>query len=111
MTHLTPDEFVSSLDNHLPETRRAHLVSCDECREQLSEVQAMLQDVTVAGAVPEPSPLFWDHFSAHVREAVDAQPIPAAMPWWQAAWRPFAATVATVGCAGLVLALALRHTA
>ena len=41
-----------------------------------------------AGEVPEPSPLFWNHLSARVRDAVAVEPIPRA--WWMTYWRPFA---------------------
>jgi hypothetical protein len=40
------------------------------------EVIAALREVDV----PEPSPLFWDHFSQHVRDAVASEPPPA--PGW-----------------------------
>jgi hypothetical protein len=40
------------------------------------EIIARLRDVEV----PEPSPLFWDHLSQRVREAVAAEPEPA--PGW-----------------------------
>lgn len=38
------------------------------------EIIAMLREADV----PEPSPLFWDHLSQRVREAVAAEPVPTA---------------------------------
>ena len=38
--------------------------------------------------MPEPSPLFWDHFSERVRQATAAAPTPAPVVWWSSAWRP-----------------------
>jgi hypothetical protein len=63
----------------------------------------LIDEVKAAGQVPEPSPLFWNHLSARVRDAVAAQPIPG--PWWVAHWRPL---VAAVGSLGLVAFLMLR---
>jgi hypothetical protein len=35
-------------------------------------------------ATPEPSPLFWEHFSARVRSAIDDQPADATrLGWWR----------------------------
>ena len=45
--------------------------------------------------VPEPSPLFWDHFSARVREAIDAPPL-RARRWWRARWLVASAAAAAV---------------
>ncbi|MDQ3171235.1 MAG: hypothetical protein M3Q55_13960 [Acidobacteriota bacterium] len=46
------------------------------------EIDALVERVTRALDVPEPSPLFWDHFPARVRAAVSAGPEPAAA-WWR----------------------------
>jgi hypothetical protein len=55
-------------------------------------------------AVPEPSPLFWDHFSARVREAVAAEGLPR-RPLWS--WPRLAMPVAAAAMAGVILAVAL----
>src|SRR5262245_49230164 len=49
-----------------------HLASCDRCRDQLAALRAArtLAAEKEVVEVPEPSPAFWDHFSARVREAV-----------------------------------------
>ena len=73
MRHLTPEQFVDVADGTAPESSLPHLSGCDACRRQLAEMRASLSEMS-AGAdrvdVPEPSPLFWDHLSSRVREAV-----------------------------------------
>ncbi len=66
----------------------------------------LIADVKAAGDVPEPSPLFWNHLSARVRDAVAVEPIPRS--WWTMYWRP---VVATVGSLGFVAFLILRTSA
>jgi len=74
--HLREEEFFDLADATLSEAQSArlegHLASCATCRQQLADLRAAL---TAASAVevPEPSPLFWDHFSRRVREAVAVQ--------------------------------------
>jgi hypothetical protein len=101
-THLSPDEFIEALDQTLPPARAAHLDECSGCRGELAELNIALAD---ASAVPaaEPSPLFWDHFSARVAQAIDAEP---ARRWWQPIWKPVAGAAAIT--AAVALAVALR---
>jgi hypothetical protein len=42
----------------------------------------LLARVSEALDVPEPSPLFWEHFPARVRAAVAAAPVTPARVWW-----------------------------
>jgi hypothetical protein len=49
-----------------------HLTECEGCRAKLAGLQAAWQAAADVN-VPEPSPLFWDHLSARVREAVAAE--------------------------------------
>lgn len=49
----------------------AHLETCVSCREKLAEITSALEMAAVV-EVPEPSPLFWDHFSSRVRSEVQA---------------------------------------
>jgi anti-sigma factor RsiW len=69
MTHLHDAEFIDYVEDTLPAARAAHLEACDTCRRQAADVSGMLAE-TAAVDAPEPSPLFWDHFSARVSEAV-----------------------------------------
>ena len=54
---------------------------------------------------PEPSPLFWDHFSARVRDAVAAEGAPRRSFW---SWPRLARPAAAVAMAGVILAVALN---
>jgi hypothetical protein len=51
--------------------------------------------------VPEPSPLFWEHFGARLRDAVERQPTPVVRTGWQqwilqGAWPRWAVGAATL---------------
>ncbi|TAK14673.1 MAG: hypothetical protein EPO35_09190 [Acidobacteria bacterium] len=69
--------------------------------DNLDEFKDLIDEVKSAGEVPEPSPLFWHHLSARVREAVAAEPIPG--PWWMMYWRPVLAAVGTVAVVGIIV--------
>jgi len=101
-THLSPDEFIDALDETLPSAHAAHLDECESCRAELAELSIALAD---ASAVPatEPSPLFWDHFSARVAHAIAAEP---ARRWWLPIWKPVAGAAAIA--AAVLLAVVLR---
>jgi hypothetical protein len=66
----------------------------DDFKELIAEVKA-------AGEVPEPSPLFWNHLSARVRESVAVEPVPRS--WWTTYWRPVAVAVGTVCLLAIVV--------
>ena len=78
MSHLTPSEFVDLLEGQLAAERARHADSCAACRSQLEDLQAALRQ-TAGLPLPEPSPLFWDHFTNCIREGI-AQPEPAGRP-------------------------------
>jgi hypothetical protein len=71
MRHLTSEHLIDLAEGVQPESSAPHLQSCETCRETLQELRATLS-ATASVRVPEPSPLFWDHFSARVRDAVEA---------------------------------------
>jgi hypothetical protein len=73
--HLSPAECVDLVDGVLPETRSAHAATCDVCRTVLGELRLVV-DVARTDSVPEPSPLFWDHFSERVTRSVHNQQPP-----------------------------------
>jgi len=79
VSHLSAEELIDLAEGEQPESGATHLASCAECRASLAELRAMLA-MTAAVDVPEPSPLFWDHFSTRVAEAVAADRTPAAAP-------------------------------
>jgi hypothetical protein len=70
--HLKADELVDLAEGARPESSAPHLAACPHCRTQLAELRAMMSAVTDVD-VPEPSPLFWDHFSRRVHDAVAAE--------------------------------------
>lgn len=72
MTHLTPDEVIDAVEETLAPARLAHLTTCEKCRTETDAVAAMLREAQSV-SVFEPSPLFWDHFSARVRASVAAE--------------------------------------
>src|SRR5438034_8699386 len=80
--HLNEHELVDLADGSRTEASAPHLATCSDCRRQLADLRATLASVAAVD-VPEPSPLFWDHFSRRVHEAVAAQGRPgrARLPW------------------------------
>jgi hypothetical protein len=78
MSHLTPEELIDLVEGTEagdPIDRSVltgHLASCAECRRQFEDMRVMLA-AAAETPVEEPSPLFWDHLSARVREAVAAE--------------------------------------
>lgn len=107
-THFSPHELIDAVDDMLVAARRQHLDGCEACRRELAELRTLMADVESATDVPEPSPLFWDHFSERVRQATTAAPAPevASPSWWSVAWRPLA--LVGVAAAAVTLVVVLR---
>jgi hypothetical protein len=80
MNHFSPSEFVEFAEGTLAPGRAAHADACDACRAQATLVRDAMH-LTAASDVPEPSPLFWEHFSARVREGI-ATPAPRTAWSW-----------------------------
>lgn len=80
MTHLTEAEFVDLVDATLAPSRVAHLDGCDDCRAVAARMREALHRASTA-EMPEPSPLFWEHFSARVHEGVRDAESGAAATW------------------------------
>jgi hypothetical protein len=98
MSHLSDQETTAFLDDDLEASRARHLAGCAECGARLDEARAAL--ALVRGVdVPEPSPLFWDHFSRRVSEAIASEPPPRAAPRWRFAWMPLTAVGALAAIA------------
>lgn len=70
--HLNADQLVDLAEGTHPESAAPHLASCAVCRQQLADMRAIISMASDV-AVPEPSPLFWDHLSARVSDAVAAE--------------------------------------
>lgn len=82
--HLTAGALVDLAEGQRPQSAEAHLQSCERCRRRLADLRAAMVAARAA-EVPEPSPLFWDHLSSRVRQAVAAQPLPR-RPFLDPAW-------------------------
>ena len=73
MSHLSRSEIVDLVEETLPQERAAHLELCAACRDEFETIRAALRDVAAVD-VPDPSPLFWEHFQARVRDGVAKTP-------------------------------------
>ena len=109
MKHLNPEELVDLAEGTRPESSAPHLRSCAACREQLAEARAMLSAVADI-EVPEPSPLFWDHFSDRVRQAVAVEPEPR-RSWIGAVSWPRLMPAVSLAIAALVVIVMLNGRA
>ena len=107
MTHLSEAEFIDLLEDALPPVRRAHIHDCAACRAQAATIGAVVSRLTESGggSVPEPSPLFWDHLSLRVRDAVAEAPRAS---WRERGWW-WPGTAWVTGLASVALAVALSH--
>lgn len=104
--HLTETERIDAVDGALTADARAHLDGCGVCRQDVDALREMLACVAEDddSVVPEPSPLFWNHFHARVAAAIDQQAaagraVTARTPWWRGsmrAWTSLAATAVIV---------------
>ena len=100
MTHCSRSEFVDLIESSpsLAPDRVRHVEACERCRAEAETLRAAVA-LARADDGAEPSPLFWDHFSMRVAEAVrNEAPVGsgnAAMMWLR---RPLAtwAAVSTV---------------
>jgi hypothetical protein len=106
MNHLSDAEFVDLIESGsaLPAERARHVERCDRCRTEAETLRSM-RIIASRDAVPDPSPLFWDHFSARVVEQVRNEPLPAPSAGWTT--RPFATWAAAGTIAVLLITTAL----
>ena len=109
--HLKTDELVDIAEGTRSLASAPHLAGCVQCRVQLHELRAMMsaaQDVDV----PEPSPLFWDHLSSRVQEAVAAEAVPRRSWLTAALWRRGVLDpLLAVAVAALLIAVVLNSRA
>jgi len=113
MKHLSREELLDIAEGSRAEP--PHVAECASCRGELQELRAVMVAVSEVD-VPEPSPLFWDHFSARVREAVVREAAPSRTRWFglgAGSWRIAvpAAALAAATVILLVVAFARRQTA
>jgi hypothetical protein len=108
MRHLTFDEFVDLAEEARDDASMPHLAVCDVCREQLADLRAMIAVGPAAlRSVPEPSPLFWDHLSARVRDDVRSENLPTRASWLDRWWLPLARPRLAVGAVACALIIAI----
>jgi hypothetical protein len=82
MSHLSHDELLAAAEGEA--APREHLEACASCRAEVEALAAVLREAASA-EVPEPSPLFWQHFQARVTAAVNEEPVGFWRLW--PAWR------------------------
>ncbi|MEO8483959.1 MAG: hypothetical protein ABI634_17240 [Acidobacteriota bacterium] len=98
-SHFSPEDQLAALDGTLPAERLAHASECASCQAALARTRSIVEAVR-SDDVPEPSPLFWNHFSARVRAATSAE---ASAPAWRFGWRMWV----TIGSAAAAFAMVL----
>ena len=69
MRHLTTEQLVDLAEGAEAESSTEHLRSCGECRRRITDLRRTISAV-VEVETPEPSPLFWEHFSTRVSDAI-----------------------------------------
>jgi hypothetical protein len=105
MRHLSEEDLIDLADGARSGDSAPHLASCESCRRQLADLRAAMS--AVAGVeVPEPSPLFWRHLSARVREAVSNEERASASAWMPR-WPGWRSVVPAAAVAAVVLAAAV----
>src|SRR5262245_24945330 len=103
MWHLSPEVLLDLAEGTQPERAVSHLATCERCQRRLAELREALAAARMAHEVPEPSPLFWDHLSARVRDAVAAD-VAAPRPW-TAGWASWPRSAWIGSVVGLVFVL------
>lgn len=87
MRHLSPGQLVDLAEHAAPAEHVAHAASCEKCRTQVDALRDVLR-LAASDPVPEPSPLFWERFSARVSAAVRQEAAPGSpRRAWAWAWR------------------------
>lgn len=103
--HLSPEELLALAESHGP-VDAGHASRCDTCRREAESLRAVVWRVRSV-PVPEPSPLFWDHLSLRIRDAV-AHEGPVRRP--SLAWARWLTTAMPL-TAAVALALAVMVSA
>jgi hypothetical protein len=104
--HVSTDDLVDIAEGTRSEASAPHLAGCEPCRAQLHDLRAMLSAARDAD-VPEPSPLFWDHLSSRVSDAVAAEGAPRTAWLDVTTWRRVLTPTWAVAAATIVVVIAL----
>lgn len=113
-THLSSQEFVDALEGGLGADRQRHLDSCAVCQTEVEALRTIVVDLDADADMPEPSPLFWEHFQSRVNAAVRDEAVsPVRASWWQVLLgagvaRTWLTAGATVAALVMVAAIYLR---
>ena len=106
MKHLSPDVLVDLAEGARDESSAPHLGACAECRRRLADLRGTMSAASGV-EVPEPSPLFWNHLSARVRQAVETEGTPGLRWWSPSTWPRLTVPVLTSALALIILAVML----
>ncbi|MDE3154781.1 MAG: hypothetical protein KGN76_06740 [Acidobacteriota bacterium] len=112
MGHLSSTELIDVMEGVAPPDARQHAARCAACQDTLARLE-QVQRLVAGVEVPDPSPLFWEHFSARVRETIAGEPrsgfAAAGGGWigWRAARYALVAALA-VGLVAVALDLGSR---
>jgi hypothetical protein len=112
MRHLSSAQLLDLVEGATDEGSHSHLASCAGCRAQFDEARAAAA-LARGVEVPEPSPLFWDHLSGRIHDAVAAERAQgAASRGWRLPWRVAAAlsAAALISAVGLTIVPGMRST-
>lgn len=101
MRHLNEEELIDVAEGIRAASSVAHLESCEQCRRQAADLRTVMSAVAEV-EVPEPSPLFWDHLSARVSEAV--ADVPGRRATRVPAWRTWRLVMPAIALAAVVVA-------
>jgi len=71
MRHLTTEQLVDLAEGIEAESSIEHVRSCGDCRRRITDLRGTMAAALEVEA-PEPSPLFWEHFSARVSDAIES---------------------------------------
>lgn len=108
--HLDEAALLDVAEGSRSDRAEAHLAECERCRLQVEDLRAAMR-MTEDAPVPEPSPLFWDHLSARVREAIaeEATGEAAASSSWAARLWNWPMVTAAVAAAAIVIAVGVNR--
>ena len=110
-THLNDMQLIAAAedlrDGTLDPAASAHLAECRACADRVSALRSTIESAASL-EVPEPSPLFWEHFPGRVSRAIDAAPPQAG---WLHASRWLWGSAATAAVVMLLMLLPLRRDA
>lgn len=106
MSHLSRERLLEAVEATPSAEAWAHLASCARCRGEVEALRRTLDDVRAVD-VPEPSPLFWDHLSQRVRDAIAEEPAPAQTSW--RSWRRPALAAALILLTAVIVERSARQ--